>query len=70
MLNTFNISYAKKDAALTDIVTILFNMQNADDTSFRLSKYFGAYKLFFASTLWYESLGISTRMKATEWLET
>ena len=53
MLNTFNISYAKKDAALTDIITILFNMQNADDTSFRLSKYFGAYKLFFASTLWY-----------------
>jgi hypothetical protein len=69
MLNTHNVSYVQSENALLSLMSIMFNIQNKSDVQeFKLRQFASCYRLFFTSTLMYESLSMTTRMKAFETL--
>lgn len=67
MLNTQNIAFTNSENALLSLMPYMFNQQNvAGDIEFKVRYFLSSYNLFFASTLPYEALSFSLRLKMFE----
>lgn len=63
MLNTHNIAYVNSESALLSLMSVMFNMQHQSDVQeFKLRQFATCYRLFFACTLPYEALSITSRI--------
>ena len=71
MLNTHNVSYSSSEGALLSLMSIMFNLQNKHDLEeFKLKQFFSCYRLFFTSTLLYESASVALRMRLFDLVQT
>ena len=65
-LNTNNIAFTSTENALLSLMNHLFNLQNTAELEFKLRNFFGSYRLFPISTLQYEAIFLSSRIKIFE----
>ena len=64
MLNTHNVAFTSSEGALLSLMSIIFNLQNKHTIDeFKLKQFYSCYRLFFSSTLIYESMAVALRMK-------
>ena len=63
-MNSNNISFAKTDAALLDLMNYMFrlNDRSRPATEFKISYFLSCYSKFWTSCLPYESLSFCSRM--------
>ena len=67
MLNTHNISFATTENALLSLMSVMFNIQSKPDVQeFKLRQFASCYRLFFTTTLPYETISLCARMKLFE----
>ena len=67
MLNTHNVAFTSSENALLSLMSVMFNLQNkADLQEFKIKQFVSCYRLFFTSTLLYESLSMTMRIKLFE----
>lgn len=66
MLNTSNVAFVSSENALLSLMSIMFNLQNKPDLEFKIKQFLSCYKLFFTSTLPYEALSMTMRLKLYE----
>jgi hypothetical protein len=66
LMNFNNIAFFNAEDSLLTLMTYMFNLQDRVEFDFRIKNFIGSYKLFFASTMLYESLLVTTRIKLYE----
>lgn len=68
LVNSNNISFAKSDVALLDLMNYMFKLNNRSKpvSEFRISFFLSCYSNFWTTTLPYESLSICGRMMLFE----
>lgn len=68
-MNSNSISFVSKDAALLDLMNVMFKInqgENAKIKEFRLQNFFACYRPFLRATLPYECLSMSLRVNLYE----
>ena len=71
LVNSSFMSFASKDAALLDLMNVMFKINrgvNAPIQEFRLKNFYACYAPFFRMTLPYETLTLASRMTLFEQL--
>lgn len=67
MLNTHNIAFVNSESTLLSLMSVMFNLQHQPDImEFKLKQFATCYRLFFACTLPYEALSVTSRIKLHE----
>ena len=68
LLNTHNVAFESSEVALLDLMALMFNLHGKTDLEFKIMNFVGSYRLFFCTTMLYESFFLASRIKLFDYL--